>query len=66
MAHLLVVSPAGDIGVVATLRRAAHEVFLRGTPEAAVTYRERCLKEPPPSEQWGEVLVQPLQLGAAA
>lgn len=62
-AHLLVVPPAGDVRVVATLRRAANEAFLRGSPEAALTYLERCLKEPPPPEQRAEVLVQ---LGAAA
>lgn len=57
-AHLLLVPPAGDEWVVTVLRWAAEEAFRRGSPEAAVTYLERCLREPPPPEQRAEILVQ--------
>lgn len=57
-AHLLLIPPAGDEWVVAVLRRAAEEAFRGGSPEAAVTYLERCLQEPPAPEQRAEILVQ--------
>lgn len=57
-AHLLLVPPAGDEWVIAVLRGAAEEAFRRGSPEAAVTYLERCLREPPPPTQRAEILVQ--------
>jgi DNA-binding CsgD family transcriptional regulator/tetratricopeptide (TPR) repeat protein len=62
-AHLLLVPPAGDSFVVATLRRAADDVFIRGLPESAVVYLERCLEEQPPEAERADIL---LQLGAAA
>jgi DNA-binding CsgD family transcriptional regulator len=61
-AHLLLIPPAGDSFVVDTLRRAADQVFARGSPDSAVSYLERCLQEPPDKER-ADVL---LQLGAAA
>ncbi|MGH8901006.1 MAG: LuxR C-terminal-related transcriptional regulator [Egibacteraceae bacterium] len=62
-AHLLLVPPANDEGVVTILRRAAEQAFSRGSPEAAVAYLERCLLEPLPPEQRAEILVQ---VGATA
>ena len=56
-AHLLLVPPARDDGVVATLRRAAGEAITRGSPEAALTYLERCLREPPSEAARREVLL---------
>jgi DNA-binding CsgD family transcriptional regulator len=49
--------------VVATLRQAADEAFARGSPESAVSYLERCLKEPPLDTDRADIL---LQLGTAA
>ncbi|MGH8904078.1 MAG: hypothetical protein ACRDYA_20960 [Egibacteraceae bacterium] len=63
VAHLLVVPPAGDGFVVATLRRAADEALARGSPDSAVTYLERCLQEPPSEAERANVL---LELGTAA
>jgi DNA-binding CsgD family transcriptional regulator len=57
-AHLLLIPPAGDEWVVTILRHAAEEAFRRGSPEAAVTYLERCLHEPPPLEKQAEILFQ--------
>jgi DNA-binding CsgD family transcriptional regulator/predicted negative regulator of RcsB-dependent stress response len=62
-AHLMLLPPKGDEGVTTVLRSAADQAFTRGSPEAAVAYLERCLKEPPPEEQRAEVLAQ---LGGAA
>jgi DNA-binding CsgD family transcriptional regulator/tetratricopeptide (TPR) repeat protein len=61
-AHLLLTPPAGDEFIVATLRRAADQVFAQGSPDSAVSYLERCLQEPPNKER-ADVL---LQLGTAA
>lgn len=62
-AHLLVVPPVGDIAVIAPLRKAADKALLRGSPEAAVVYLERCLREPLPPGERAAVLIQ---LGVAA
>lgn len=62
-AHLLRLPPAGDPTTVRTLRSAADEAFLRGSPETAVAYLERCIKEPPAPAERMEILVQ---LGAVA
>ena len=62
-AHLLLVPPAGDSFVVATLRRAADDAFIRGLPESSVVYLERCLEEQPPEAERADIL---LRLGAAA
>lgn len=62
-AHLLLIPPAADSFAVATLRRAADEAFVRGSPESAVSYLERCLQEPPPATDRAAIL---LQLGTAA
>ncbi len=62
-AHLLLVPPASDPGVVAILRQAADEALARGSPDSAVTYLERALTEPLALAERVEVLVQ---LGAAA
>ncbi|MGB8382575.1 MAG: hypothetical protein WCG47_15245 [Dermatophilaceae bacterium] len=48
--HLLRVPPAGDAAVVAALQRAAGDAAERGSAEAALTYLERCLREPPADE----------------
>jgi DNA-binding CsgD family transcriptional regulator/predicted negative regulator of RcsB-dependent stress response len=61
-AHLLLIPPADDIHVVATLRRAANEALARGSPDSAVAYLERCLQEPPPETARADIL---LQLGTA-
>ncbi|HEY2764602.1 MAG TPA: AAA family ATPase [Pseudonocardiaceae bacterium] len=61
-AHLLLIPPAGDDFVTATLRRAADQAFARGSPDSAVSYLGRCLQEPPPDLQRVDVL---FQLGVA-
>jgi DNA-binding SARP family transcriptional activator/tetratricopeptide (TPR) repeat protein len=62
-AHLLLIPATGDKFVVATLRRAAEQAFIRGAPDSAVTYLERCVQEPPPENELADVL---FRLGAAA
>ncbi len=62
-AHLLHVTPQGNPGAVATLRQAAEQALVRGAPDSAVVYLERCLAEPPPLEERVELLIQ---LGAIA
>ena len=47
-AHLMLVQPRGDQGVVATLREAATRDLERGSTESATAYLHRALKEPPP------------------
>src|SRR5262249_4498934 len=46
-AHLLLVSPASDAGVVDRLREAARSARTRGALENAVAYLRRALAEPP-------------------
>lgn len=62
-AHLLLVPPTGDDFVVATLCRAADQAFIRGAPDSAVSYLERCAGEPPAENERADVL---FKLGAAA
>jgi tetratricopeptide (TPR) repeat protein len=57
-AHLLNIPPADNPAVVAVLRQAAEQALLRGAPDSAVVYLERCLAEPPPAQQRGAVLIQ--------
>lgn len=57
-AHLLIVPPGGNPETVATLRQAAEQAQVRGAPDSAVAYLERCLAEPPPSKERVEVLIQ--------
>jgi DNA-binding CsgD family transcriptional regulator len=61
-AHLLLVSPAADPGVVATLREAARGARSRGASESAVAYLRRALAEPPVASQRADLL---LKLGSA-
>src|SRR5690606_32464920 len=56
--HLLAVEPAGDSWVFEQLRRTAAEAVARGAPDAAVTYLERAVREPPPSHQRADVLAE--------
>jgi len=46
--HLLETEPGRDPWVVERLRAAAQEVRGRGAPDAACTYLERAVREPPP------------------
>jgi DNA-binding CsgD family transcriptional regulator/predicted negative regulator of RcsB-dependent stress response len=57
-AHLLNVTPESNPRVVAILRQAAEQALVRGAPDSAVAYLERCLAEPPPPEERVEVLIQ--------
>src|SRR5262249_57132634 len=61
--HLLASHPGGDAETVNTLRQAAKGASNRGAPDAAVTYLQRALAEPPPPEL-EPVLVH--ELGRAA
>ena len=62
-AHLLATDPGGDAETVGTLREAADGARNRGVPEAAVTYLQRALAEPPPAKLEPVVLQE---LGTAA
>jgi DNA-binding CsgD family transcriptional regulator len=55
-AQLLATDPGGDAWVVDTLRRAAEEIFARGSPTAAADYLARALDEPPPVPERGPLL----------
>jgi DNA-binding CsgD family transcriptional regulator/Flp pilus assembly protein TadD len=61
--HLLAAYPGEDAETVNTLRQAAKGARNRGAPDVAVTYLQRALAEPPPSEL-GPVLA--CELGKAA
>jgi DNA-binding CsgD family transcriptional regulator len=61
-AHLLLVRPAGNATVVATLREAARRAGSHGASENSVRYLRRALAEPPPSDERAELL---LELGSA-
>jgi len=61
-AHLLLVPPAADRQVVATLREAARRAGSRGASESAVAYLRRALAEPPGAAERVELL---LELGSA-
>ena len=57
-AQLLVVGPAGDRQVCATLRRAAGVALSVGASDSAVAYLHRALAEPCPEDERAELLVQ--------
>jgi len=61
-AHLLLIPPAGDPQIVATLREAARRAGPRGASESAVAYLRRALSEPPSAAERGDLL---LELGSA-
>jgi hypothetical protein len=61
-AHLLLIPPAADSQVVATLRDAARRAGSRGASESAVAYLRRALAEPPPVVERARLL---LELGSA-
>jgi DNA-binding CsgD family transcriptional regulator len=61
-AHLLLVSPAADAQVVATLRVAAGRAGARGASESAVAYLRRALAEAPDAVERADLL---LELGTA-
>ena len=65
--HLLATAPAGDAWVVERLCVAAHEAAAHGAGDAAYTYLERALREPPPPRLRPDVLLSlgsvELQLG---
>jgi DNA-binding CsgD family transcriptional regulator len=61
-AHLEIVAPRGEPGVVHTLQRAARAALQKGAAESAVGFLGRALAEPPPPEERAAVL---LELGRA-
>ncbi|HEX3737802.1 MAG TPA: AAA family ATPase [Solirubrobacterales bacterium] len=56
--HLLLVEPANDAAVVATLREAATAALGQGAADLAQTYLERALDEPPEAEVEPRVLAE--------
>ena len=56
-AHLLIVTPRGDHGVVRLLREAAQREVDRGALQSATAYLRRALEEPPPTEARAELLL---------
>lgn len=56
--HLLEVEPAGEPWVVARLRAEARRALERGAPEAAATFLERALREPPVGADRVAVLIE--------
>ena len=61
-AHLLHVAPLRDAWTVRQLRAAAAAALASGAPQAATTYLERAMTEPPPPDQRPAVL---FELGSA-
>jgi DNA-binding SARP family transcriptional activator/tetratricopeptide (TPR) repeat protein len=57
-AHLLLVPPRGDLGVVATLREAAQRDVERGSTESATAYLHRAMAEPPPRAELPALLLE--------
>ncbi|MGE5747550.1 MAG: LuxR C-terminal-related transcriptional regulator, partial [Solirubrobacterales bacterium] len=57
-AHLLLVPPRGDLGVVRVLRDAAERALDRGAAESAAAYLNRCVAEPPSEEDLPQVLME--------
>ena len=55
-AQLTAAPPSGDAWAVAQLREAGEAALSRGAPEAAVSYLDRALAEPPPAAIRSEVL----------
>ncbi|MFG2794685.1 ATP-binding protein [Streptomyces sp. NPDC048419] len=64
-AHLLRVTPTGDGDTVAMLRAAAAQASRRGSPQAAVTYLERALHEPPSDTELSATLLEAGQIAEA-
>jgi DNA-binding CsgD family transcriptional regulator len=60
--QLVPCEPAGSRWAVATLRWAARTATARGAPLTAARYLERALEEPPPPEDWRDLL---FELGVA-
>src|SRR4051794_1089328 len=56
--HLLETAPAGDPGVVRTLRAAARRAIDQGAPASAARSLARALREPPADTAQGEVLAE--------
>jgi DNA-binding CsgD family transcriptional regulator len=54
--HLLGAAPRSDPWVVGRLREAATTATARGSPETAVTYLRRALREPPDQDDLGQVV----------
>ncbi len=57
-AHLLLVPPRGDLGVVRVLREAAERALDRGAAESAAAYLCRSVEEPPAEEDLPHVLME--------
>jgi tetratricopeptide (TPR) repeat protein len=53
--HLLATDPASDPHTVRQLRAAADAALARGSPETAVRYLRRALREPAPDEDLGDL-----------
>jgi DNA-binding CsgD family transcriptional regulator len=56
--HLLVLEPAGDPHVVATLRAVAADALAQGSADVALTHLRRALLEPPEPSARGELLAE--------
>jgi DNA-binding CsgD family transcriptional regulator len=56
--HLLATEPARDPYIVATLRDAAIRALARGAAPAAVACLRRALREPPPADECGELMLE--------
>jgi len=54
--HLLAAQPDRQAWAVAALQEAARRALARGAPEAAVTYLQRALEEPPDRAERGDLL----------
>ncbi len=61
--HLLAVDPRGEARVVELLRTAANGALAQGAPDAAASYLERALREPPSEAERPSVL---RELGTAS
>ncbi|MGA2011941.1 MAG: AAA family ATPase [Solirubrobacteraceae bacterium] len=61
-AHLLAAGPDGDAWAIGVLRSAARDATASGAPGSAARYLERALREAPPRELRGDLL---LELGEA-
>jgi tetratricopeptide (TPR) repeat protein len=57
-AHLLLIPPAADLQVVATLREAARLAAPSGASESAVAYLRRALAEPPLATERADLLLE--------
>ncbi len=57
-AHLMLVPPRADLGVVRVLREAADRALDRGAAESAAAYLGRCIAEPPEESDLPLVLLE--------